>query len=67
MAERGAIDGVSEFFGLRWESFDRVRVTIRPELVNPAGLLSGAATYALVDYCMGSILPRRPLERLTRR
>lgn len=31
-------------------------MTIRPELINPAGLLSGAATYALVDYCMGSAL-----------
>lgn len=29
---------------------------IRPELINAAGLLSGAATYALVDYCMGSAL-----------
>jgi len=62
MAERGAIDGVSEFFGLPWESFDRVRVTTRPELVNPAGLLSGATTYALVDYCMDSIFPGGPLS-----
>jgi uncharacterized protein (TIGR00369 family) len=58
MAERRAIDGVSEFFGMRWESYDRVRLTIRPELINAAGLLSGAVTYALVDYCMGSTLWR---------
>ena len=56
MARRSGIDGVSGFFGLRWEHANQVRMTIRPELVNPAGLLSGAAAYALVDYCMGSTL-----------
>jgi acyl-CoA thioesterase len=55
---RGAIDGVSDFFGFRWERADVVRMQIRPELINAAGLLSGAATYALVDYCMGSALWR---------
>src|SRR4051812_14099001 len=29
---------------------------IRPELINAGGLLSGVATYALVDYTMGSAL-----------
>jgi uncharacterized protein (TIGR00369 family) len=29
---------------------------IRPELINRGGLLSGVATYAMVDYCMGSTL-----------
>jgi 1,4-dihydroxy-2-naphthoyl-CoA hydrolase len=52
----GSIDGVSGFFGMRWESADVVRMTVRPDLVNAGGLLSGAATYALVDYCMGSAL-----------
>ena len=55
----GGIDGVSRFFGMRWESAERVRMTVRPELINAAGLLSGAATYALVDYCMGSTLWRQ--------
>ena len=32
------------------------RLQIRPELINAGGLLSGVATYALVDYCMGSTL-----------
>jgi uncharacterized protein (TIGR00369 family) len=41
---------------LRWESPTTVRMPVRPDLINPAGLLSGAATYALVDYCMGSTL-----------
>jgi len=42
--------------GLRWEDPQTVRVQIRPELINGGGLLSGVATYAMVDYCMGSTL-----------
>ncbi len=53
---RGGIDGLSRWLGLRWESYDRVRITIRPELMNPAGLLAGGVSYAMVDYCMGSAL-----------
>jgi 1,4-dihydroxy-2-naphthoyl-CoA hydrolase len=52
----GAIDGVTNFMGLRWDDAQTVRLTIRPELINAGGLLSGVATYALVDYCMGSTL-----------
>jgi len=52
----GALDGVTAFFGLRWESPETVRLEIRPELINAGGLLSGVVTYALVDYCMGSTL-----------
>ena len=59
---RGGIDGVSKFFDLRWESADVVRMAIRPDLINAAGLLSGVATYALVDYCMGSTLWRETTE-----
>ena len=62
MTRAAGIDGVSEFFGLRWEHADQVRLTIRPDLVNPAGLLSGAAAYALVDYCMGSTLWKQTTE-----
>jgi uncharacterized protein (TIGR00369 family) len=50
------IDGVSGFMGMHWDSADTVRLRIRPELINAAGLLSGVVTYALVDYCMGSTL-----------
>ena len=53
---REGIDGVSRFFGIRWETADTVRLTVRPELINAGGLLSGVATYALIDYCMGSAL-----------
>jgi uncharacterized protein (TIGR00369 family) len=52
----GAIDGVTGFMGMRWEDPQTVRLTIRPELINAGGLLSGVVTYALVDYCMGSTL-----------
>jgi uncharacterized protein (TIGR00369 family) len=51
-----SLDGVSSFMGLRWEDPQTVRLTIRPELINGGGLLSGVATYAMVDYCMGSAL-----------
>jgi len=52
----GAVDGVTAFMGLRWESPETVRLEIRPDLINEGGLLSGVVTYALVDYCMGSTL-----------
>jgi 1,4-dihydroxy-2-naphthoyl-CoA hydrolase len=52
----GGIDGITRFMGLRWEDPQTVRLKIRPELINAGGLLSGVATYALVDYCMGSTL-----------
>jgi uncharacterized protein (TIGR00369 family) len=51
-----SLDGVTSFMGLRWEDAQTVRMQIRPELMNRGGLLSGVATYAMVDYCMGSTL-----------
>lgn len=53
-----AVDGMTRWLDLRWESHDRVRLTIRDELINPAGLLSGPVAYAMIDYCMGSTLWR---------
>ena len=35
---------------------------VRPDLINAGGLLSGAATYAFVDYCMGSTLWRETTQ-----
>src|SRR4051794_26909643 len=49
-------DGVVEYFGLRFVGPGEVRLTVRPDLLNSGGLLSGVATYALVDYGMGSTL-----------
>jgi uncharacterized protein (TIGR00369 family) len=57
-SERDGIDGLSSWLGLRWEAPERVRVTVRPELINPAGLLAGPVAYAMVDYSMGSTLWR---------
>ncbi len=53
--EYGGIDGLTRWLGLRWESFDRVRLTVRPDLINPAALLSGPVAYAMVDYSMGLV------------
>jgi uncharacterized protein (TIGR00369 family) len=50
------IDDLTRWLGLRWEAPQRVRLTIRPELINPAGLLAGPVAYAMVDYSMGSTL-----------
>ena len=62
----GPIDGLTRWLGLKWESAARVRLTVRPELINPAGLLSGPVAYAMVDYSMGSVLwtKREPGERI---
>ena len=56
------IDGVSDFFGIRWRHANEVHLTIKPELINAGGLLSGVATYALVDYTMGSALWKETTE-----
>lgn len=56
VAPGGALDAVTGFMGLRWEDPETVRLTIRPELINRGGMLSGVVTYAMVDYCMGSAL-----------
>ncbi|MEA2481403.1 MAG: hypothetical protein QOJ07_3325 [Thermoleophilaceae bacterium] len=42
--------------GIRWDSPTVTRMPIRDELINAGGMLSGVATYALVDYTMGSTL-----------
>lgn len=56
MNELPGIDGLSRWLGIRWESAERARLTIRDELINPAGLLAGPVAYAMVDYSMGSAL-----------
>ena len=61
-AQAQGIDGVSRWIGMRWEDASTVSVEIRPDLINAAGLLSGAVTYALVDYCMGSTFWRETAD-----
>ena len=51
-----SLDGVTDFLGVRWDDVETVRVTVRPDLINAGGLLSGVVAYALVDYSMGSAL-----------
>lgn len=51
-----ALDDITAFLGVEWEAADTLRLDIRPALLNRGGLLSGVATYALVDYGMGSAL-----------
>src|SRR5256885_9009020 len=53
---REGIDGVSRWFGIRWDDPSTARLSVRDELINAGGLVSGVATYALVDYTMGSVL-----------
>jgi acyl-CoA thioesterase len=50
------LDGVSSFFGFRWDGPGELRLQVRPELINLGGLLSGVVAYAMMDYCMGSAL-----------
>ena len=56
MAQPRHLDGVSEFFGFRYEAPGRMRLTVRPDLMNRGGLLSGAVAFAMIDYTMGSAL-----------
>jgi uncharacterized protein (TIGR00369 family) len=51
-----SLDGVTDFLGVRWDDVETVRVTVRPDLINAGGLLSGVVAYALIDYSMGSAL-----------
>jgi uncharacterized protein (TIGR00369 family) len=55
-AEREGIDGFTRWLGLRWETPQRVRLTLRPDHISPAGIISGPVTYAMIDYSMGSTL-----------
>jgi uncharacterized protein (TIGR00369 family) len=59
---QSGIDGVSAFLGIRWEHADTVHMTVRPDLINAGGLLSGVAVYGLVDYSMGSTLWKQTAE-----
>lgn len=49
-------DAYSTHLGIRWDAPEVARLTIRPDLVGIGGLLLGAVSFALIDYCMGSTL-----------
>lgn len=42
--------------GVRWDDPTTTRVTVRPDLMNQGGLLSGVVAFTLIDYGMGSTL-----------
>jgi uncharacterized protein (TIGR00369 family) len=56
------IDPISQWFDLRWIHANEVRMTIKPDYINAGGMLGGVATFALVDYCMGSTLWKETSE-----
>lgn len=47
---------LAQFIGLRRDGPGVTRLTVRPELLNGAGLLIGPVGFALVDYSMASAL-----------
>ena len=49
-------DEVTGWFGVRWDDAETLRATIRPDLLNPGGFLSGVVAFTLVDYSMASAL-----------
>ena len=59
---RSGFDGMSKFLALHWEDPNTTRMEIRPELINGGGILSGVATYGMIDYTMGSALWREKAE-----
>jgi uncharacterized protein (TIGR00369 family) len=51
-----AVDDLTSWVGVRWDDPTTTRVTVRPELMNQGGILSGIVAYTLIDYGMGSTL-----------
>jgi len=49
-------DDLTRWMGIAWDDAPTLRLTIRPELMNAHGMLSGVIAYTLVDYSMGSAL-----------
>ncbi|MEO8092194.1 MAG: PaaI family thioesterase [bacterium] len=50
------MDELCDFIGLRFVDAGTTELEIAPRHINPAGVLSGVVTYALVDYGMGRAL-----------
>jgi uncharacterized protein (TIGR00369 family) len=59
------VDELSEFIGIRFVAPDITEVEVGPRHINPAGVVSGAVIYALVDYGMGRAVweIKEPQER----
>jgi acyl-CoA thioesterase len=55
-------DQLTAWMGVRWDDPGTARLTVRPELLNPVGLLSGVVAFTLVDYSMASALIEHMVE-----
>ena len=55
-ADYRAIDGVTEFLGMRFPSYGVTEIDLRDEFMNRAGLVSGGVVFTLLDYAMGTAL-----------
>ncbi len=51
-----AIDEVTRWLGMRFPENGVTELDVRPEVFNPAGLVSGPVVMALVDYAMATAL-----------
>lgn len=51
-----AVDDVTRWLGMRFPASGVTELDVRPALFNPAGLVSGPVTMALVDYAMATAL-----------
>ena len=50
------VDALGQWLGLRHDAPGRLRLTVRPELLNSGGLLAGPVVFSLVDYAMASVV-----------
>ncbi|MTD45964.1 hotdog fold thioesterase [Conexibacter sp. W3-3-2] len=51
-----AVDDVTRWLGMRLPASGVTELDVRPALFNPAGLVSGPVTMALIDYAMATAL-----------
>jgi uncharacterized protein (TIGR00369 family) len=51
-----AVDAVTRWLGMRFPAGGVTELDVHPGLFNPAGLVSGPVTMALVDYAMATAL-----------
>jgi hypothetical protein len=59
MPEQTGFDDLSRWLGLRWEAADRVRITVRPEHINAAGLRSGDERIATISISINYVQTAR--------
>ena len=55
-ADYRAIDGVTDFLGMRFPAYGVTEIDVRDAFMNRAGLVSGGVVFSLLDYAMGTAL-----------